>query len=680
MKLNAAQQQAVEAVSGPCLVLAGAGSGKTRVITAKIDYLISVQHLDPARICAVTFTNKAAAEMSERVADLVGKECAKQIRISTFHSLGLDILKREHRCLGLGRNFSLFNESDSRKIVGDILREELPTLLTAGSEYADIDSFTQKIAAFKSQLLKPDEIADAKLAEVYARYETYLHSCNALDFEDLIFKTTLLLSENQEVAKRWLPWFQYVLVDEYQDTNDTQYSLLKLLTSVCQRFTVVGDDDQSIYAWRGASPQNIEKLAEDYPDLVVIKLEENYRCTQHILNCANQLISHNSHLYNKTLYTKQAEGAKIGVWECSDEQDECRMVVADIMAKHQQRHNAYSDYAVLYRSNAQSRNFEREFHAARIPIKISGGTSFFELQEVKDMLAWSRVICNPHDNVALLRIINVPRRGIGTELLNLLSESSKLTGQSLYATALDKSVVASLTSTQKSSLGEFLRLVVQLRKMLVDYKDRELARDLIGLIGYERYLIASQPNKPELKNAKLNNARVFMSWIEDLIEGKKDGLELSFEEAVEKLYLREFLERQNKQGETDAVQLLTLHAAKGLEFPYVYLVGVEEDLLPHRNSQQSPQGEAEERRLCYVGITRAQQELNLSWCKKRGIGERQKDSRKSRFLNELPEADLELHRTDEPLSAEQQQSAQDSMAMLRDFLSEQLERTRHHAE
>lgn len=670
VKLNSAQQQAVEAVSGPCLVLAGAGSGKTRVITAKIAYLIDAQRLDPARICAVTFTNKAAVEMSDRVAASIGRERARQVRISTFHSLGLDILRREHSSLGLGRNFSLFNEADSRKIVGDILREDLPALLTAGSESGEIENYTQRIATFKSQLIKPDEVSDPKLSEVYARYETYLRSCNAVDFEDLIFKTTLLLEENQTVSQRWLPWFQYVLVDEYQDTNETQYRLLRQLTSVCGRFTVVGDDDQSIYAWRGASPQNLERLTEDYPDLRVIKLEENYRCTQRILNCANQLISHNRHLYNKTLYTRQPPGPRISVWECTDEQDECGLVVADIIHKHGQYRNAYSDYAVLYRSNAQSRYFEKEFYAAHIPVTISGGTSFFELHEVKDMLAWSRVVCNPHDNVALLRVINVPRRGIGTELLTLLSESSKRTGQSLYATALDRYVVAKLTDSQKAALGEFLSLVVRLRKMLVDYKDLELAEHLIDLIDYERYLLTTYPGKPDLKNAKLNNARIFMGWISDFVSGKKNGLELSFEEAVGKLYLREFLDRQNKQQEVDAVQLLTLHAAKGLEFPYVYLVGVEEDLLPHHNSSQSPEGLAEERRLCYVGITRAKQELSLSWCKKRGLGERQKEVHQSRFVAELAQEDLLFQRTSDQLSPVRQ-SGQEGLAMLGDVVSEQ---------
>lgn len=649
MKLNDAQQSAVDYVSGPCLVLAGAGSGKTRVITTKIVSLIRDHFIAPANICAVTFTNKAAAEMKDRVKKEIGKEGASQITISTFHSLGLNILKLEYMNVGLSRNFTLFDQYDSLKVIKDLVRENYPQLLIDNSEKEVIADIASEISSFKSALLRPEDIPNRTIrVEIYDAYEKYLSACNAADFEDLIFKTALLLRDNEEVRERWSSSFRYMLVDEYQDTNETQYQLLKFLTSKYRRFTVVGDDDQSIYAWRGARPENIKVLASDYKDLKVIKLEQNYRSTQHILNCANTLISHNEHVFSKTLFTRENEGRKVQIMETHNDQAEAERVVQQIISHQFRNRCQWKDYAVLYRSNSQSKIIEKAFHEARIPCFITGGTSFFEQVEIKDMLSWCRVICNPYDDAALLRVINVPRRGIGHETINALFDKGKETGKSLYECALNPNITGTLQAKQKKSLAEFVLLLTNMRNYILNENDLKLAQNLVELIGYSAYIRVNTESKAAIE-IKTKNVNTLLSWIEDLIEGKKGGEKLNFIEAVDKLGLREMMDRQSDDKDNDAVQLMTLHASKGLEFPYVYLVGMEEGSLPHKNSiptDENPDNDnvAEERRLAYVGITRARKELTILLARQGSTrGSSPETLKPSRFLAELPAADIEYY-------------------------------------
>ena len=649
MRLNDAQQEAVDYISGPCLVLAGAGSGKTRVITTKIVSLIKQHMFDPASICAVTFTNKAAAEMKDRVKAQLGGEIASKLSISTFHSLGLNILKEEYIALGLNKNFTLFDPYDSIKLIRDIVKDKYPQILIDASEKQVIEDIAADISNWKTNLLRPEDIQNRTIrVEIYEAYQSYIHACNAADFEDLIFQTTLLLRDNKEVRDRWQNRFRYILVDEYQDTNETQYQLLKYLADKHKCFTVVGDDDQSIYAWRGARPENIKILAKEYPQLKVIKLEQNYRSTGRILNCANKLIAHNEHIFNKTLFTKSELGEKIKVMELRTQVDEAERVVQLLLSHQFRNRTEWKDYAVLYRSNSQSRILEKAFREARIPCCISGGTSFFEQAEIKDMLSWCRVICNPYDDVALLRVINIPRRGIGHETINFLFSNAKALGKSLFECALNPNITNQLQPKQKKSVCEFILLVTKLRQHILNQFDLELAENLCELIGYNSYIKANTDSKIATE-IKIKNVKTLTTWISDLIEGKRSDKKHTFIEAVDKLGLREMMDRKGDEQETDAVQMMTLHASKGLEFPYVYLVGMEEGTLPHKNSlptEKDPDNDnvEEERRLAYVGITRARQELTLLLSReemqRNGVP---KAINPSRFLRELPSEDIEYY-------------------------------------
>lgn len=664
MRLNDAQQEAVDYISGPCLVLAGAGSGKTRVITTKIVSLIHDHYIRPSSICALTFTNKAAAEMRDRVKAQLGNDIAQEITISTFHSLGLNILKEEYIHLGLNKNFTLFDQYDSLKLIKDIIREKYSQLLVDNSEKQLIEDISADISNWKTNLQRPEDIEPKTIrAQIYEAYQAYIQACNSADFEDLILKTTLLLRDNPEVQKKWNERFRYLLVDEYQDTNETQYQLLKFLTNKYKCFTVVGDDDQSIYAWRGARPENIKALSEDYPNLKVIKLEQNYRSTEHILNCANKLISNNQHIFNKTLYTKSNEGSKIQIMELRTESDEADRVVQLILAHQFRNRTEWKDYAVLYRSNSQSRPLEKAFREARIPCFISGGTSFFEQVEIKDMLSWCRVICNPYDDMALLRVINIPRRGIGHETINTLFNHAKAIGKSLYECAINPNVTKELIPKQKNALSDFVVLLTKLRTHILNKSDIELAENLPELIGYFAYIKANTESKIAVE-IKTKNVKVLTSWITDLLNGKKGTKARNFIEAVDRLGLREMMDRKNDDQDNNAVQLMTLHASKGLEFPYVYLIGMEEGSLPHKNSlpsEENPDNDNvdEERRLAYVGITRARKQLTITLSRET-LGRNGVPSAiaPSRFLKELTVEDIEYY----PLGASLENSREQYMS------------------
>ena len=669
MQLNAAQQEAVTYTQGPCLVLAGAGSGKTRVIITKIAYLLRNNLAQPAQILAVTFTNKAAAEMRERIALEVGPEISSQLTICTFHSLGRQILKEQAQLLRLGSHFSIFDETDTLKILKGIIASDYSTLKsTQSADY--LSTVASHISRWKGELKNPSSIlkdpkSDHITAELYQKYSDYLRACNAVDFDDLIYLPTRLLLLNEKVRSYYQQRYRYIMVDEYQDTNHTQYYLLMCLVASNQRFMVVGDDDQSIYSWRGARPENIKQLTVDFPELKVIKLEQNYRSTSRILHCANSIIAHNQHLFSKTLYSGIEGGEPIRVVTCNDNEQSCEYIAAEILGHRFDHRCKWGDYAILYRSNSQSRDMEKALMSAHIPCKITGDTSFFARMEVKDIMAWCRVLTNPKDDAALLRIINVPHRGIGAQTIKIMTELGRKFNRWLYDCAISQAMHSALNKQQVDALCSFLGLLFDLRHKLAQHHDLEVCRTLIDKIGYRGYLRAENASTNAFE-WKLKNVQILMGWIEELLTGQKSNsfgkssaagsagaagaagtasdlnqpLEMSFGEAVERLGLREMMDKKaDEDEEQDAVQMMTLHAAKGLEFPVVFLLGMEEGILPHRTSIEEHNIE-EERRLAYVGVTRAQKELTLVVARQRKQGNSIVQQEPSRFIGEMPKEEL----------------------------------------
>ncbi|WP_312204246.1 UvrD-helicase domain-containing protein, partial [Mixta calida] len=456
MRLNPSQQHAVEFVTGPCLVLAGAGSGKTRVITNKIAHLIRECGYQARHIAAVTFTNKASREMKERVAQTLGRKEARGLMISTFHTLGLEIIKREYAALGMKSNFSLFDDQDQLALLKDLTEQWLE------NDKNLLQQLISTISNWKNDLIDPAQAQaraqserDRIFAHCYELYDRHLKSCNVLDFDDLILLPTLLLQRNEEVRERWQQRIRYLLVDEYQDTNTSQYELVKLLVGARARFTVVGDDDQSIYSWRGARPQNLVLLKEDFPALQVIKLEQNYRSTGRILKAANILIANNPHVFEKRLFSELGYGVELKVLSANHEDHEAERVTGELIAHHFINKTQYKDYAILYRGNHQSRVFEKMLMQNRIPYRISGGTSFFSRPEIKDLLAYLRVLTNPDDDSAFLRIINTPRREIGPATLQKLGEWANQRNKSLFSASFDLGLGQTLTGRGLENLQRF---------------------------------------------------------------------------------------------------------------------------------------------------------------------------------------------------------------------------------
>lgn len=641
MQLNPAQMEAVTYTSGPCLVLAGAGSGKTRVIITKIVYLLKHKIATPEQILAVTFTNKAALEMRERIAKEVPTEVAAKLTISTFHSLGRLILKENAKNIKLGRNFSIFDENDTQKVIKQIVTSDYPNLKESGSNEF-IQTVCHRISMWKGELKTPKAMKsegghDPIMLDIYQKYIDYLRSCNAVDFDDLIFLPTRLLLLSEPTRKAYQDRFRYVLVDEYQDTNQTQYYLLMCLVATNQRFTVVGDDDQSIYSWRGARPENIRQLTIDFPNLKVIKLEENYRSTSRILRCANHIISNNPHIFEKTLYSSYGDGEMIMVKYAGTAEESCEWVAAQILGHQFDHKTKWSDYAILYRSNSQSRDMEKAMISAHIPCKVTGDTSFFSRMEIKDIMAWCRLLTNPHDDMALLRVINVPQRGIGAVTLKTLTDLSHEFNTSLFNVACSQELAEKLNKAQYNALTGFLALIQRFRMLLQQHRDLQVCDEIISGIGYDNYLKVE--NSEAAYEWKLKNVQTVIDWIGELIKGEK-GDNMSFGDAVERLGLRELMDKQDQDDEDDnVVQLMTLHASKGLEFPYVFLIGMEEGVLPHRTSIDEGNIE-EERRLAYVGVTRAKKELTLVVAHERKRGGSMVAQEESRFIKEMPQSDL----------------------------------------
>jgi len=640
MKLNPGQDAAVNMISGPCLVLAGAGSGKTRVITNKIAHLVQNCDYLARNIAAVTFTNKAAREMKERVSQTLGRKEARGLMVSTFHSLGLDIIKREVKTLGMKAGFTLFDDQDSLALLKELTEKQL-------KEDTDLlKALMTQISNWKNALiLPPQAIKQAKgeqqviFAHSYDLYQRQLKAYNALDFDDLIVLPTLLLSHKEEVRLRWQKKIRYLLVDEYQDTNTSQYELIKALVGERARFTVVGDDDQSIYSWRGARPENLTMLQADFPHLKVIKLEQNYRSSQRILKSANVLIANNPHEFEKRLFSELAYGEPLKVLTAKNEKQEAERVVMEISGHKFMNGSAFKDYAVLYRGNHQSRLLEKVMMENRIPYKISGGTSFFARAEVKDIMAYLKLLVNHDDENAFIRVVNKPPRGIGAVSREKLGNYANLRHISMFAASFEMGLEQTLNGKGLQSIQAFTRWLVELNDRLKREEPIDVVRDLIRDVGYEDWLYETSPS-PKAAEMQMKNVSMLFKWVTEMLKGDSLDEPMTLEQVVARLTLRDMLSRNEEDEELDQVQLMTLHASKGLEFPYVYLVGMEEGILPHQVSIDEDNVD-EERRLAYVGITRAQKELTFIMAKERNQYGETINPTPSRFLTELPQDDLD---------------------------------------
>jgi len=666
LELNPQQRAAVTTTDRPLLVIAGAGSGKTRVITEKIAFLIEERQVPARAIVAITFTNKAAREMRERIGQRLQRSQSRGLGVSTFHTFGLTFLRRELVAGGLRSGFSVLDPADCRQLLREITHRD-----DAADE---LEPLLARISHWKNELLTPEQALagaldaeDHRRAQVYQRYEQALSAYNAVDFDDLIKRPVDALARDAELRERWQNRIRYLLVDEYQDTNGAQYRLVQLLVGVNPGLTVVGDDDQSIYAWRGARPENLARLQQDIPRLEIIKLEQNYRSTNRILTVANQLISHNPHLFDKRLWSTLGEGEAIRVIPCNDAEAETARVVSEMMRLRFRLRGTWSDFAVLYRSNHQSRLFEKLLREQDIPYRISGGQSFFERPEVRDLAAYLRLLVNPDDNPAFLRVVNVPRREIGPSTLEKLGQYAQTRGCSLLRAASGLGLGEHLEARAQARVGRFADWIEALRAGADQHRPEALLERLVEDIHYESWLLDNSPN-PRAGAKRMDSVREFIEWIGRVARSGASAEEpLNLEEVVGRISLMDVLERQREDGERDAVQLLTLHTAKGLEFPHVFLVGFEEELLPHRVSLEEDSIE-EERRLAYVGLTRAQKTLTLTHAARRSRYGEAIECLPSRFLDELPQEHLEWPDQKPPDPETQQLSARAHLAGLKEML------------
>ncbi len=639
-QLNPQQREAVKYISSPLLVLAGAGSGKTSVITRKIAYLIEECDFRAHNIAAVTFTNKAAREMKERVGKLVKGRGARGLTVCTFHRLGLDIIGRELKTLGYKSGFSIFDQEDSKTL--------LKELMLAGGELDSdlLDRVQNQISSWKNDLINPqlainsaESAGEAHMARVYEQYNTALKAYNAVDFDDLIGIPVQLFCDHPDVLSKWQNRIRYLLVDEYQDTNSCQYELVKQLVGGRNGLTVVGDDDQSIYAWRGARPENIAQLRVDYPSLKLVKLEQNYRSTGRILKSANVLISNNPHDFDKQLWSQMGYGEAIRVIRTSSDEGECERVAGEILDQRIRRDASYKDFAILYRGNHQARLLEIKLQQNQIPYRLSGGQSFFSRTEIKDIMAYLRLIVNSDDDNAFLRVINTPRRQIGPTTLQKLGEYATSREISLLSACEEMALSEFINEPHLDRLRRFSHWMDNARRNCFDNDPLAAIREMVEDIDYEGWL-HQNASSPAVAEKRMGNVWILVESLNKSLDKEDENDENRVESAIARLVLRDMLEQQEEEEDIDRVQLMTLHASKGLEFPHVYLLGMEEDLLPHRVSIEDGNIE-EERRLAYVGITRAQRTLTLTLAAKRKQAGEIRDTTPSRFLDELPADDLE---------------------------------------
>jgi ATP-dependent DNA helicase Rep len=571
--------------------------------------------------------------------------------------------------LGLKPGFSLFDDKDSMSLLKDLTEVEFD------GDKELLSSLQSCISNWKNDLILPEELkkqtlspSEVEHAEFYQRYYNHLRAYNALDFDDLILLPTVLLKNNAAVRQKWQNKIRYLLVDEYQDTNTSQYELVRLLVGERARFTVVGDDDQSIYSWRGARPQNLVLLQTDFPKLRVIKLEQNYRSSERILHCANILIQNNPHIFEKKLFSELGYGAPLQVITAKNEEHEAERVVAELMAHKFMNATKFKDYAILYRGNFQSRVFEKVLMSNRIPYKISGGTSFFGRTEVKDIMAYLRLLVNQDDDNALLRVINTPTRGIGRVSLEKLGNLANHNRTSMFEAAFDPNLQDVLSGKALVSVEQFSRWIVELSDKAVRGDGIATIREMIKAMGYEEWLYESSTS-PKAAEMGMANISTLFGWISNMLEGGELDPPMTLQEVVNRLILRDMMERGEDTEETDQVQLMTLHASKGLEFPYVFMVGMEEGLLPHQSSIEEDNID-EERRLAYVGITRAQKVLFMTLVKERRQYGEVINPEPSRFLHELPQDDLVWEHKKPKVSAqERQQKSQVGIANLRNMMN-----------
>jgi len=639
--LNAPQSAAVSYMDGPCLVLAGAGSGKTRVITQKIAHLIESCGYEARNIAALTFTNKAAAEMQERIARLLREpKQARQLTISTFHSLGVRILRQEAAQLGLKDRFSILDADDCFALVQD---------LAATTDKQLIRRIQGAMSLWKNAMIEPDaalkQAADedeAQAARIYRSYVATLSAYQAVDFDDLIRLPVELFRANEDVRDKWQRRLRYLLVDEYQDTNTCQYELVKLLvTGIGKKpmFTAVGDDDQAIYAWRGATIENLKTLQVDFPDLKVIKLEQNYRSTTRILQAANAVIGNNPKLFDKKLWSEHGLGDPIKVLTMEDDEREAEQVAILLSAHRFERRAKFSDYAILYRGNHQARVIEQALRRERIPYTMSGGQSFFDRAEIKDIISYLRLIANEDDDPAFIRAVTTPKRGVGQATLEALGAFAGQWQCSLFEAVYKGGVEAILAERQLAPLRQFCDFINRLEAHAHrEGHAAELLDEMMKEIEYEAYLYNTFDDRAAQN--KWQNVLDFTVWLKEKGSGGKDGAdaEKSLLDLTQMVALMTMLEGRDE--EPDAVRMSTLHASKGLEFPHVFLVGVEEGILPHKGDPDAPADSMaarieEERRLMYVGITRAQRSLHVSWCKKRKRARESIHCDPSRFIKEM---------------------------------------------
>ena len=641
--LNPQQSAAVAAIEGPVLVLAGAGSGKTRVIVEKIAHLVSSARYPARRIAAITFTNKAAKEMRERVARRIRGDAVDGLTICTFHALGLKLLQIEHARLGLKRGFSVFDADDSAAQFKDLLQGAKPDAVQAAQAL---------VSKAKNAGLSPEQALESaqgarerEAAALYAKYQARLAAFNAVDFDDLIRLPVELLERDADCVAAWRERIGYLLVDECQDTNDAQYRLLRAIAGPAGNFTCVGDDDQSIYAWRGANPENLSQLARDYPALKVVKLEQNYRCSNRVLRAANALIAHNPHEHPKQLWSANADGARIRVWECNEAAHEAEKVASEIHFLQQKHAAPWSDFCVLFRGNHQSRALEKALQLLRVPYHLSGGTAFLDRGEVKDALAWLRVIANPDDDSAFLRAVQSPRREVGATTLAKLAELANGLHLPLSRAAESMGVLKQLPARAANGLNAFNGIVHGLRSDAMRLPPAELVRQLNERSGLVAALRAECKSE-SLFGLRRGNLDELADWFDGgrAAQGRAAGPgELASALAL--------LAHADKGEAGNQVRLMSLHAAKGLEFRYVFIVGMDDGTLPHEASIDEGRLD-EERRLLYVGITRAKEQLWLSHAREAQRWGSRLRLKPSRFLDELPAAELQRDGADPAADAE----------------------------
>jgi len=636
-KLNSAQLAAIHCIDSPLLVIAGAGSGKTRVITHKIAYLINDCGIKASHIYAVTFTNKAAREMAERAKKLL-KNQTTRFHISTFHTFGLKFIRQEHHYLGLNPNFSIFDTEDSLNLIRELLLQK------SEDNKEKLNFYLQQISKLKNSLISPEvalnqakDDLEFSLAKLYGEYQKQLHLYNSVDFDDLIFLPVKTLTTQPDSLEKWQQKIHYLLVDEYQDTNKSQYALVQLLSGVQGRLTVVGDDHQSIYAWRGAAAENLLQLQQDYPNLKVIKLEQNYRSSSTILKASNHLISHNPSLFKKNLWSHLGIGDPITILVAQHEEHEANRVVVHLLSHQFQHRIEHRDYAILYRGNHQARIFEKVLREHRIPCQVSGGISFFSRTEIKDILSYLKLLVNPDDDCAFLRIVNTPKREIGPATLEKLGAYAKLRNLSLFSASFELGLEQTLDGKPLERLRNFTNWI----NLIADNAKRGdtfgVLKDMMKNLNYESWLLDTCSN-PKTVERKMKNVEELMDWLKRLLDPSSDDKK-SLTEVVHSFMLMDLLDRNQEQKTSNAVQLMTLHAAKGLEFPHVFMVGMEEGLLPHQTCIDENNIE-EERRLAYVGMTRAKKTLTLSFAKQRRKYNEMVDCVPSRFLDELPKEEV----------------------------------------